>query len=523
MKTAKDYSQAEKQYYKPEIKHCPHCNTPLKRSHTAWRKHIITLRKTLHVTSYAHRCPNQSCPQPRAVYRSVEAEALSLKYYQYGLDVIANIGHLRYREHRTIRKTRSTIRERFRLHVSRSEVDLLSQAYLALIQAHRNSDAPRLERLRGDGVVLAIDGVQPEKGNETLWILRDVISGETLLARNLPSADRESVASLLREVRALGIPVRGVVSDAQRSVRLAVAQELPGVPHQLCHFHYLRNIARPVSEMDRALKVDLKKKVRGIRRVEGRASQAGGVKARVVQRYCEAIRVALQDDGVYPLKPGGLRLYRRLSKIRQSIRRSVELHGDAGLERLLGVLGILDELRPRYLRVRRLQGLVNEASRVLRKGSSSEEVEAEMRAYVDRLRGLHPRWREDGAAVLNVLRYTESYWGGLFHCYDSPEIPRTNNELEVFIRSLKVVHRKTTGRAGCQGYITRYGAYVALLDFYASQCMVLSWLRLVGYGEFRGCFLGLRGFRCRLSLKRVISGDLGGFLRGLELDWARVS
>jgi len=519
MKTAKDYSQSKQLYYKPENKYCPHCNTPLKRSHTAWRKHIITLRATLHVTSYAHRCPNRACPEPGKVYRSAEAETLSLKYYQYGLDVIAKIGHLRFREYTTIRKIRRTIRDRFRLQVSRSEVDLLSQAYLALIQAHRNRDTIRLERFRRSGVVLAIDGVQPEKGNETLWILKDVPTGETLLARNLTSADTESISTLLREVKALGLPVRGVVSDAQRSIRIAVSRELPGIPHQLCHFHYLRNIARPISDMDRAMKVDLRKRARGVRRVERSVSHRSGVRAMVVQRYCEAIRAAMQDDGVYPLKPGGLRLYRRLAAIRRSIRRSAELQRDASLERLLDALSVLDELRPRARRVKRLHRLVLDVSRVLRREASSEEVRRRMEAILEGLRGLRYRRREDRAAVQNVIRYSESYWEGLFHAYDLPEIPRTNNDLELFIRSLKVVHRKTTGRASCQGFIVRYGAYLAFLDPSLSQGLVLSWLRLVGYDEFRRCFLGVRGFRCRLSLRRVVYGDLGGFLRDLELVW----
>ena len=112
MKTAKDYSQAKTLIYKPENKHCPHCESKLKRSHTAWRKHIITLRGTLLVTSYAYRCPNASCPEPGALYRSTEAEALSLKYYQYGLDVVAKVGHLRFREYRTIRKARRILRDR---------------------------------------------------------------------------------------------------------------------------------------------------------------------------------------------------------------------------------------------------------------------------------------------------------------------------------------------------------------------------------------------------------------------------
>ncbi len=524
MKTAKDYSRAKTLIYKPEIKLCPHCGTTLRRSHTAWRKHIITLRENLHVTSYAYRCPNKTCPKPEALYRSMEAEALSLKYYQYGLDVVAKVGHLRFREYRTVRKARRMLRDRFRLQISRSEVDLLGQVYLALLQAHRRSDDALLDRLRlSGGVVLAIDGVQPEKGNETLWILRDVPTGETLLARNLLSADTESVASLLSEVKAMRVPVRGVVSDAQRSIRLAVERELPGVPHQLCHFHYLRNIARPISEMDRALKVDLRKRVRGVRRVERRARLEVGERARVVQGYCAAVRVALLDDGSYPLRPGGLLLVRRLSAIRQSIQRSDGLRVSGALEGLLLVLRVLDEVAPRVRRLRRLQRLVYEANRILGQRVPSERVREDMRGYVGRLRGLHPRRREDRAAVLNILRFTDSYWGGLFHSYDRPEIPRTNNGLEEFIRSLKAGYRRTTGRASCQGFILRYGAYLALLDHSVSQRGVLVWFRLVGWMDFRRCFLGVRGFRVGAGLRRVVSGDLDGFLRSLELDWARAA
>jgi len=47
------------------------------------------------------------------------------------------------------------------------------------------------------------------------------------------------LAPLLREVaEAIGVPVEGVVSDGQTSIRRAVAAALPGVPHQLCQFHF---------------------------------------------------------------------------------------------------------------------------------------------------------------------------------------------------------------------------------------------------------------------------------------------
>jgi hypothetical protein len=292
MKKAKDYSRAKQVYFSPEINLCPHCNQPLKKSHVAWQKYVFTLQNILYVTSYAYRCASKTCPKPQTIYCSANGEMLSLKYYQFSLDVIAKVGHLYFTEHKTIDEAKQTFKQRFKLQISRSEINLLCQAYLALIKAHRQQDTKFLEKIRQNGVILAIDGVQPEKGNETLWILRDLQSGETLLARNLSSADKDSIAQLLKEVKALGAPVKGVVSDGQRSIRLAVAQEFPGIPHQLCHFHFLRNIAKHISDMDRALKVDLKKKVRGVKAVERKAELGNDRKSKVVLTYCQAIRYA---------------------------------------------------------------------------------------------------------------------------------------------------------------------------------------------------------------------------------------
>ena len=135
----------------------------------------------------------------------------------------------------------------------------------------RLSDAARLRRITAAAgrVILAIDGLQPDVGHEVLWVLRDVLSGEVLLARSLLSSTQDDLAKLIGEVKAaLPVPIAGVVSDGQDSIRKAVKQALDGVPHQLCHFHYLREAAKPVYEADRHAKVQLKKKVRGIRPIE---------------------------------------------------------------------------------------------------------------------------------------------------------------------------------------------------------------------------------------------------------------
>jgi hypothetical protein len=126
--------------------------------------------------------------------------------------------------------------------------------------------------------------------------IRDCLSGLVLLARALLSSACGDLAGLLREVAAaLGVPVAG--SDGQQSIRLAIARVWPDVPHQLCHFHYLREAALPVYEADRHAKKELKKTVRGVRPIERKVEDRTDEEARVVQGYCAAIRGALTDDG----------------------------------------------------------------------------------------------------------------------------------------------------------------------------------------------------------------------------------
>ncbi len=143
-----------------------------------------------------------------------------------------------------------------------------------------------------------------------------------VLARALLSATAEDLEPLLREAAgAVGVPVAGVVSDGQRSLRLAIARALPGVPHQLCHFHYLREAAHAVYEADRHAKKELKKRVRGVRKIERAVEGRGDAGAERVRGYCAAVRSAVTDDGRPPLDARGLRLKGRLEAVSASLGR----------------------------------------------------------------------------------------------------------------------------------------------------------------------------------------------------------
>jgi hypothetical protein len=161
-----------------------------------------------------------------------------------------------------------------------------------------------------------------------LWVIRDCLSGEVLLARALLSSTQGDLSVLLGEVKeAVPVPIRGVISDSQKTIRQAVAKQLPGTPHQLCQFHYLREAAKPIFEADRHVKTELKKLVRGVRPIERLLDGQEDEQAEAMQGYCLAVRSALTDDGRPPLCASGLKLHDRLTHISDSLARVEEKRG----------------------------------------------------------------------------------------------------------------------------------------------------------------------------------------------------
>jgi hypothetical protein len=192
------------------------------------------------------------------------------------------------------------------------------------------ADDRRLQRITAaEGrVLLAIDGLQPDVGHEVLWVLRDCISGEVLLAKSLLSSTQDDLAALIAQVKkTLKVPITGVVSDGQDSIRKAVKKALPGLPHQLCHFHYLREAAKPIFEADRHAKKELKKRVRGVRPIERKVEGRDDPEAKAIQGYCAAVRSSLTDDGRPPLSAPGLVLKERLEQVAASLDRVEEKGG----------------------------------------------------------------------------------------------------------------------------------------------------------------------------------------------------
>jgi hypothetical protein len=201
-----------------ETRICPTCAGPLWAAYTTQRS-VTTLDGTIQLWLQVRRCRAPRCPR-RAVPLRPESEGrFALPEHEFGLDVIALIGTLRHAQHRSVPEIHAELTRRGVPLCLRTVSNLLDR-YDELL-ALSLCDTERLRRVTGTAgrVILAIDGLQPDVGHEVLWVLRDCLSGEVLLARSLLSSTQDELARLITEVKeALGVSIVGERRSSGRKV-----------------------------------------------------------------------------------------------------------------------------------------------------------------------------------------------------------------------------------------------------------------------------------------------------------------
>jgi hypothetical protein len=299
-------------------------------------------------------------------------------------DVFAWIGHRRFARHWSVPQVCAELSDSHAIDLSEDAVEDYIRQYEVMVAA-RHTDLEEMRRAYANtkSLVLAIDGLQPEKGHETLYVVRELTQKRVWFAEPLLSSTNDEVRRVLTRSRqiaeALGIPVTGWMSDKQDAFVTGIAEEFPDVPHRYCDNHFLRDLAKPVLEKDSHAKVQMRRKVRGLRTIEQavlreeaktslseeprpmalppavgpndntsaappaaevlkRDEELGGAEAscaagslavepspagQVVLDYCAAVRGILNDDQGGPLHPPGLRMADALKEVRESLERNL--------------------------------------------------------------------------------------------------------------------------------------------------------------------------------------------------------
>src|SRR5437879_3096286 len=276
MKRARMFAQVSRRFYRPEQTHCPVCQKRLRRAVTLTERTVITLEAIIKLVHAGYRCPDPDCVGAQRTYRSREADALALPWFTYGLDIVLRVGRLRLREHQTVDEIHQELLKRLAplgVKIARREILYLFEAYCTLLRASSSAkdDVEWLAQVeKNGGIIVSVDGIQPEKGNETVYLVRDALTGRVLAAENVTSSETAVMKALLAPVVALGVKVLGTITDAQESELLAVKELWPEVPHQVCQFHALCDASQSAFQADKALKTAMRKhlqpKVRAVRK-----------------------------------------------------------------------------------------------------------------------------------------------------------------------------------------------------------------------------------------------------------------
>ena len=331
----------------------PWCGKCGRRMHVcSFRRHrIFTFAGPQVLVCKLVHCPNQACPNHESTLSPESELTLTMPRWLIGWDVFGWLGHRRFARHWSVPQLRLELLDRYGIPLSEDALEDYLQRYQCMLAA-RQQDPAQLQKeyQKTRHVILSIDGLQPEKGHETLYVVRELGQQRVWFAEALLSSATNEIRPLIVKARAwakrLERPVRLWMSDKQDAFVTTIAQEFPGKPHRYCGNHFLRDLAKPMLELDSHAKVQMRRKIRGLRAIEREV-----LKGRVVERaeqdqeqerlpvllvsetngleivldYCAAVRGILNDSQGGPLRPPGVRMSQALGEVEQSLQRNVRL------------------------------------------------------------------------------------------------------------------------------------------------------------------------------------------------------
>jgi hypothetical protein len=302
------------------------------------KRRLKTLGEPTLVVSHVTRCPDRGCPGHGERFSSQAEMWIAPPCWTVDWELFAWMGHRRFSRHWSVPQIRNELLDTHRVEISDDAIEDYTAKYEVMVAA-RESDIERLvaEYRESPYLDLSIDGLQPEKGHETLYVVRELVRKRVWFATPLLSSAAGEVHRLIERAKEIaehiGKPVRCWVSDKQDAFVTGIAAHFPGVPHRYCQNHFMRDVAKPVLETDSHAKVQMRRTVRGLRDIERKmlaanpqpenaAMPPSDSPEQVVLDYCATVRGVLNDDQGGPLFPPGLRMAAALGEIRDSLERA---------------------------------------------------------------------------------------------------------------------------------------------------------------------------------------------------------
>src|SRR5713226_5861647 len=170
MRHSRSYPNVIRRWYRPVEHECGECHRTLREAVAVSRRTVITLAGVIKLNHAGYRCPDPQCPGSHRTYRSVEADALALPWFTYGVDMVLLVGRLRLREHQTVDEVHQELLTRLEplgVRIARREILYLFEAYCTLMRASSEAkdDQEWLAQVKKNGgIIVSVDGIQEDEG-----------------------------------------------------------------------------------------------------------------------------------------------------------------------------------------------------------------------------------------------------------------------------------------------------------------------------------------------------------------------
>lgn len=319
---------------------CPFCETDLQISQH--RKRLVrTMTEDCSLIMRDKKCPSPGCPQPHLRFRNTEESRIVLPHDKLGLDVVLEVGYLRFHQQLGFPRIHATLEERG-LPISEMGVQYQSRKYEALVACQITSSQNAVfEKLAARGFLLPImDAVQYGSGEAVVYLIIDGLSEIPLFGWETLVRGKIELVPFIRQLTTLGLPLIGVVSDKETGLAPAIAEALPGVPHQFCQRHYLGNVAKPMEPDLATLGEDVRKREEHLRefqreliRLEATAKEEGKpvpADLKPALEFCDAARAAARVHGRPTTNPSPVKRHKELKRVQEAVARAGRKKGGIG-------------------------------------------------------------------------------------------------------------------------------------------------------------------------------------------------
>lgn len=323
----------------PQI-HCPFCHINL------WicqhrERVIIGLEETTEILIRDKKCPSLECPHPQLRYRDPQEPLWAPPGSQFGLDVILEIGNMRFRKAMSFNSIHQELVER-QVPISLMGVQYQCRKFQTLVNAQVSPGSGAMfSALKQRGFILpVIDGITFGGGESVIYLIMDSLSGLPLFGREMAVRGKDDLVPFIAQVKQLGLPIIGVVSDKEKGLATAIGEALDGVPQQFCQLHYIQNVAKPLQDdlaslgkENREQEEKLREFQREIIRLETKsqaANEAIPADVEIAKAFCEAGRAAARRCGRELTEPAALKQHEEIRRVEQAVVRARRKKGVIG-------------------------------------------------------------------------------------------------------------------------------------------------------------------------------------------------